>query len=491
MAGFSNDVLIASNVNFSGDAAPAGKLGTVLVDGEMLIGATATPNIRVGTITSTNGTITVTPGPGTLNIEDALGDNRFPITPYVVGPVGVAGYQTIQDGLDAANADGGGIVYVQPGTYTEDLTLYEDTQIVGTPSSSNSDAIPDVIIVGTTSASYTGTSAIKNVRLQTPSNLEYAIEMTGSNATKLYVENCYIDASLYTAINASSINVDSLAYFYNCMGHAANSSQANFFLGTTTGTLTLDHCNFTNLNTNNITNAISGTCNIIYSTFTGLLGPSAGTLNISYSTIDSTLFSFNTLSFANGLGITANLYYSTFISGSAGGAQVAIGIGTGNTVTAVGNTIYSPNATAISVNGTLNFTPFSFTGPGSGVSGAGTINALPFGPLKEMRWSAIGASQTLAVQNGYFCTSGAGLSLALPATSEVGDRVRVVLDGSTSWTITQPNAGTQIRMGNTQTTLGVGGSLASTAVGDSVELVCETANARWAVVSSIGNITIV
>lgn len=106
-------------------------------------------------------------------------------------------------------------------------------------------------------------------------------------------------------------------------------------------------------------------------------------------------------------------------------------------------------------------------------------------------WTAIGASQTLAVNNGYFCTSGAALSLALPAVSSVGDTIEVVLDGSTSWTITQPNAGTRIRIGNQQTTLGVGGSLASTLSGDTVKLVCETANARWAVVSMIGNITVV
>jgi len=108
-----------------------------------------------------------------------------------------------------------------------------------------------------------------------------------------------------------------------------------------------------------------------------------------------------------------------------------------------------------------------------------------------MTWSSISASQTLSVNNGYFCTGGAGLSLALPAVSAVGDEITVVLDGSTSWTITQPNAATQIRIGNQQTTLGVGGSLASTAAGDTITLVCETANARWVVISSIGNITFV
>ena len=129
---------------------------------------------------------------------------------------------------------------------------------------------------------------------------------------------------------------------------------------------------------------------------------------------------------------------------------------------------------------------------GTGISitnGAGSITIA--NTAGGFTWTPIGVNQTLAVQNGYFCTTGGALSLALPATSAVGDTIQVSLDGSTSWTITQPNAGTQIRIGNAQTTLGVGGSLASTAQGDTIELVCETANARWVVVDMIGNITVV
>lgn len=92
-------------------------------------------------------------------------------------------------------------------------------------------------------------------------------------------------------------------------------------------------------------------------------------------------------------------------------------------------------------------------------------------------WENISASQTLEVNHGYFCTANA-LSLALPATSEVGDTITVVLRGGTSWTITQA-AGQQIRQGTAATTLGASGTLASTADGDSIELVCQTANTIW------------
>ena len=63
-------------------------------------------------------------------VTNVLGTGRFPITPYVVGPIGQAGYQTIQSALNAANAAGGGMVWVQPGLYNENLTLYDKTQVI-------------------------------------------------------------------------------------------------------------------------------------------------------------------------------------------------------------------------------------------------------------------------------------------------------------------------------------------------------------------------
>ena len=59
------------------------------------------------------------------------------ITVYVVDAVaGQTEYQTVQAAINAANADGGGTVYVRPGVYTEDLVLYNAVDItaaVATP----------------------------------------------------------------------------------------------------------------------------------------------------------------------------------------------------------------------------------------------------------------------------------------------------------------------------------------------------------------------
>jgi hypothetical protein len=128
-------------------------------------------------------------------------------------------------------------------------------------------------------------------------------------------------------------------------------------------------------------------------------------------------------------------------------------------------------------------------GPGIAITnGSGTISIGAWGG--GLSWSSRGVSDALVVNNGYFCNAGAALAFSLPALSTVGSIVALTLDGSTSWTITQA-ANQQIRFGSLETTLGAGGSLASTAQGDTVYLLCVVANLRWVVVSSVGNITVV
>ena len=66
MPGFDNNTMHAENVDFRNvvDVQPQ-----VLADGQLLIGSAVAPKIRVGTLASAGGTITITPGAGTINIE--------------------------------------------------------------------------------------------------------------------------------------------------------------------------------------------------------------------------------------------------------------------------------------------------------------------------------------------------------------------------------------------------------------------------------------
>lgn len=73
MAGFSNEVVYAENVDFSGGNPISGKITT---NGQLLIGSSLAPNIRVGTLSSSDSTISITNGNGTIDLKvgAAVGD---------------------------------------------------------------------------------------------------------------------------------------------------------------------------------------------------------------------------------------------------------------------------------------------------------------------------------------------------------------------------------------------------------------------------------
>lgn len=104
-------------------------------------------------------------------------------------------------------------------------------------------------------------------------------------------------------------------------------------------------------------------------------------------------------------------------------------------------------------------------------------------------WTVVtGTTQAAAVNQGYFANNALLVTVTLPATASVGATVRVAGMGNGGWAVAQ-NAGQSIRMGNVTTTTGVGGSLASTDIGDAVEIVCRVANTEWMVLSMVGNVT--
>ena len=97
-----------------------------------------------------------------LTLENKPGN--FPITPFVVGPVGQAGYQTIQSAINAVQANGNvGQIWIFPGTYTENLVFpngFTGSLITGSDESAGS-----VVIVGTHTPGLTGSIVTWRVAL--------------------------------------------------------------------------------------------------------------------------------------------------------------------------------------------------------------------------------------------------------------------------------------------------------------------------------------
>ena len=154
---------------------------------------------------------------------------------------------------------------------------------------------------------------------------------------------------------------------------------------------------------------------------------------------------------------------------------------------ATGDILAATNTNVVTViAGTSATATYVLTGNGSGVLPSWQAPASGW-----LTWSEItGATQAMAVNNGYIANIGTLITFTLPASSAVGTTVRVCGKGAGGWLIAQ-NAGNTIYFGSSTSTPGVGGSLASSLLYDAVELVCISANANWTVTSCIGNITIV
>lgn len=145
----------------------------------------------------------------------------------------------------------------------------------------------------------------------------------------------------------------------------------------------------------------------------------------------------------------------------------------------ISQAIAATDATKI---GLSNFNSANFTVDANGFVG---LNATGF------PWTDVtSATQTLAINNGYVTNRGGGVTYTLPATATEGDMIRIS-GKSGAWSIAQ-NANQQIGVSSSSSTVGAGGSIASTDSGDCIELLCTTSGAstRWRAISFVGNLTV-
>lgn len=225
-----------SQIYKSSGSGPAPDTETLTGNTGGAVGPDAAFNINL--LGATLYTVDGNPGTNTLTINPRV--NAYPITPYVVGPVGEAGYQTIQSALDAADAAGGGIVYVQPGVYNENLTLYGTTEIVGTPGNSDLGTSGNTVtIFGVHTPPTTGSFTAVNVLLQSATHI-FSSNAAGSAAIILenstsQITNGYL-FNLPNWTSNGSFTTYNMADFSTDNGMVNNTGGATvFFISATHG----------------------------------------------------------------------------------------------------------------------------------------------------------------------------------------------------------------------------------------------------------------
>jgi hypothetical protein len=128
---------------------------------------------------------------------------------------------------------------------------------------------------------------------------------------------------------------------------------------------------------------------------------------------------------------------------------------------------------------------------GVGITVTNGVNSISISADASENWTDVtGTSQAMAVNSSYTANNASLVTLTLPAVAAYGVLFEVAYKGAGGWLIAQ-NASQSIRFGSSVTTSGVGGSLASSAAGDVVRILCTTANTGFEVLSAQGNLTVV
>ena len=383
MAGIDNSILYGINSDLSGQL-PVGQSANIFqTNGQLQIGSTALnaggTHINMGTLTSPDGSITIGYSSPNITLKLPGGPAEdYRNSTYIVGPGGAAAganYTTIATGYAAAVAAGAPqTVFLQPGTYTENLTLVAGINLCAFDCDAQTEAAStaNVIINGTVTASYTGAVAISGICLQTNSN--YAVVQSGSNACTLILKDCFLNASNNTAIHITNSNAGSFFYIDTCRANLLTTG-IGYFTSTGSGKVYIWGSSFLNDGgSTTVSTVVTGPIDIRNSNIGTGLTTSVPTTQIENSVISGAL----TCLLTGGVSI-ANCSFANYVSTGTGsstltlctigaGSNSGINVGSGCTVTATLCDINSSNTNAITGSGTINYGGITFSGSSSTIN---------------------------------------------------------------------------------------------------------------------------
>lgn len=282
------------------------------------------------------------------------GKGGYPITPYVVGPVGLAGYQHIQDVINVLKPQfGAHTIWVYPGIYGENLdftgfTFPCNVHIRSIPLHAQS-SIDGVAIIGNATPPTSGRIFFENINFIATSNDVFTSSATGEST--IWLRNCAYQCTsggyLFNLLNwdnLGSIIVEGLT--------SSGTGTASEFVNNTGG------CPVTIFNSLQVGTAtstgstLSGSIiirnSVIYSPFTLTTGASF--------TIEESTFNSGITISGNGTGTLDHVYLTT-------GSSAALTMSSSAAVSLLTSIVTSSNNPAIAGSGagTLTLGDVTFT----------------------------------------------------------------------------------------------------------------------------------
>ena len=300
-----------------------------------------------------------------MSFTHALATNRYGEADLIVSTSPSNGtHVTLASAMSAAVS--GQTIFLRD-SVTENVTITPGVNI----SAWSGGTLNTPTITGTLTMTGAGTSTISGLRLVT--NSAAAIAVTGSAASILNVNNCYLNFTNNTGITFSTSNASARIAITDCKGDLGTTG-IGLFTHTSAGTLVFFNSNFTNSGSSLTASTCSaGVLNLNYSAFTqAITTSSTSAITWDHSTIDVSALNL-TAATLGGSGVHA-VRYCRFNSGTA--SAVSIGSATPSLEYCV---IASSNTNAVTGAGTLTYSPLSFEGSSSTVN-TSTQVPLQIGP---------------------------------------------------------------------------------------------------------------
>ncbi len=358
---------------------------------------------------------------------------------FVVDPTLNNGtHQTITAALAAASS--GSVIFIRPGTYTENLTLKAGVDLVAY----SSDYVNgQVEIVGKLTYTVAGTVNLYNLKLTT--NSDYFLEITGANNSVMNIRNCYLNVTNNTGINITCTGASREIVFDGCYGDITTTLISYFTVaGSGAGYLGqgvfFKDCHFRNSGNSTTASTVTSNIRVEKCFFMFPLSFTAAGLFARFSEFNCNNTSTTALTTA-----TSNLLDIDTCLISSGTAS-AISIGAGTSVTIYNSDVSSSNTNVITGAGSIDYAGLNFTNTSSNIN-VTTQTLSEEGPSRSVGSSNSGGTNTLTVFNSSNTASSAASIVSSVGGTSAGDPVhQSVVSGTTTWTwgadnsVTSPTA---------------------------------------------------
>jgi len=329
------------------------------------------------------------------------GDNNFGTAKWIVDPTAGQGtHTTIASALTSASS--GDTIFIRPGTYTENPTLKAGVNLTAFGCDS---LTQQVIINGKCTLTGAGTVTISGISLQT--NSDFFLAVTGSAASIVNLQNCYLNVLNNTGISYTSSSSSSAITIDGCIGAIATTG-ITYFVATGTGAINIYVSVLNNAGASTTASSTSA-CPITF--YNSTMGVALSTSSTGVVNAFNCYFNAGNATVLTTAGTGTSQINNCDV---AGGTASALSAGSGTTIQLFTSTLSSSNTNAITGAGTISYGGVTFSGSSS------TINTTTKSPIAfsvPEGGTGLNSTTAYAVLCGGTTTTGALQSIAALGSS--------------------------------------------------------------------------